>query len=725
MSNVNINVTSDPDPVVPQPQAMPPQAGQPGEALRVDASTMLPPHGQVRVWVAVVERGSAREIVRKTAVFINPNDNVDEFLREVFTKLAPLLDYCNHPAALTMTVNGRAMDASEPIRALLVNPLLVIEAPQPTFTQRGRESVTNRLDNVGAQLKVITDRMDYLTSLQKDTQSKLTAMDKVGVDSHFSVHARLSVMGAPTQTTAIVAPRDPNGQEIKYPVTWYLIMCSLLASCGGILFGYDVGIAGGVVSMQSFKQRFFQNILDKEAAVEASKAAGASGDKYCVYADDYLQLIVSSLFITAMVTAQLASYLNPRIGRKYVMLISGIAYIIGTFVLAGASSVFMLVLGRIFWGLSVGMASATVPLYISEMAPPNLRGTFNILFQVAITLGILAANLINFGFEKHPNGWRYSWGLGGIPAAMMTVGALILPNTPSSLLELGKLSEAHDVLRRVRGFSPFVDQEYNQLVDECKHAASINSSSGASWQNLLTRPLRCGLLVVTVIPFLQQLTGINIVMFYAPQLYIAAGVKDPLVQTLLGSAVMVCGTFVSLYLVDRVGRRALFIEGGLQMIIALILMAIMWGADIAVSYGGLAVFFTCVFTSGFSWSWGPVAWLVPTEVLPVELRSTGMAICTTVNYLFTAVIGQAALSMLCSMRFGVFLFFAFWIVIAVVYTWLFLPETKGVPLEKIMDSIHEHWFWGSYTPAQAHHHQMTSQGNLNKDNAPVGFAPLH
>lgn len=718
MTDINVNVNVPP----------PPQAGVAPDQVQVhvDAATNPAPPGQVRVWVAVFERGFGHEIVRKTAIFINPNDTVDEFLREVFVKLSPLLDYCHHPAALSLAVSGRAMDPAESIRPLLVNPLFVVEAPTPTFTQRGRLTVGSKMDDVAAQIKSMSDRVESIQSIQKETQRKLDTLNeldrKVGVESHHSVRARFSVVGAPSQISAIVGPRDAQGNAVKFPVTWYVVMCSLSASAGGLLFGYDIGITGGVTSMRPFKLLFFPGIAARDDEIkrikELHEAEGTTPDeeavanaRYCVYDDQILQLFVSSLFITGMFSSLASSFIQARWGRRITMLIAGLWFLFGTILLTTAQVTPLLVIGRICWGVGVGMANSTVPLYLSEMAPAHLRGALNILFQLATTIGILLAQFINLGVQNMESGFRWSLGLSAIPGSILTLGAILLPNTPSSLLELGHLSQAHDVLRKIRGNHPRVDEEYNQLVDECKRSAALSNSRG--WQKLFTPAFRCSLLVVVMLPFLQQVVGINSIMFYSNQLFESAGINDPLTQTVIVGLVNVCSTFVSIYAVDKIGRRKLLIEGAVQMCISLVLMSIMWGTGAASSGSGgkWAVFFTSIYIAGFAWSWGPVAWLVPTEIMPLEMRSAGMSIATTVNFLFTSIIGQAFLTMLCNMKYGIFLFFGAFCVIAIIYTMLFVPETQGIQLEQIMDAVHNHWFWGSYTPAS---HINTEQQSSEK-----------
>lgn len=209
-----------------------------------------------------------------------------------------------------------------------------------------------------------------------------------------------------------------------------------------------------------------------------------------------------------------------------------------------------------------------------------------------------------------------------------------------------------------------------------------------------------------MIPFFQQLTGINVINFYAPVLFKTLGFGDEasLMSAVITGLVNVVATVVSLAAVDRFGRRALFLEGGAQMVISQIMVGILIGVKFGTSGtgsvdGGTANFILaliCIYVAAFAWSWGPLGWLVPSEVCPLEIRSAGQAINVAVNMFWTFIIGQFFLSMLCHMKFGLFFFFAAWVVIMTVFVYYFVPETKNVPIEEILQVWRAHWFWGKY-----------------------------
>lgn len=207
-----------------------------------------------------------------------------------------------------------------------------------------------------------------------------------------------------------------------------------------------------------------------------------------------------------------------------------------------------------------------MPLYLSETAPYKYRGALNIGFQLSITIGILVANILNYFFAKIKGGWGWRLSLGGavVPALIITIGSLVLPDTPNSLIERGQHDEAKKKLKRIRGVEE-VEEEFNDLVV----ASDTSKQVEHPWRNLLQRKYRPHLSMAILIPFFQQFTGINVIMFYAPVLFntIGFGADASLMSAVITGGVNVIATGVSIYGVDKWGRRFLFLEGGIQMLI--------------------------------------------------------------------------------------------------------------------------------------------------------------
>ncbi|XP_031106997.1 sugar carrier protein A-like [Ipomoea triloba] len=480
-----------------------------------------------------------------------------------------------------------------------------------------------------------------------------------------------------------------RAKEYQGRVTPYVIIACLVAAVGGSLFGYDIGVSGGVTSMDEFLERFFRPVYEKKKH--------AHEDNYCKYDSQSLSAFTSSLYLAGLVTSLAASRITRSRGRRMSIICGGISFLVGAALNASAVNLVMLLLGRIMLGIGIGFGNQAVPLYLSEMAPAHIRGALNMLFQLATTLGIFTANMINYGTSKlHPWGWRLSLGLAALPALLMTVGGILLPETPNSLIEQGKREKGRGVLQKIRG-TENVDAEYEDMIEASDLARSIHHP----FRNILQRRNRPQLIMAIFMPTFQILTGINIILFYAPVLFQSMGFKGTaaLYSSALTGAVLVSSTVVSMAAVDSWGRRVLLISGGIQMIIcqviAAIILGLKFGDDKVLSkgYSILVVAVICLFVAAFGWSWGPLGWTVPSEIFPLETRSAGQSITVAVNLFFTFAIAQSFLSLLCALKFGIFLLFAGFITIMTIFVYLFLPETKGVPIEEMMQLWQKHWFW--------------------------------
>ncbi|KAL3502286.1 hypothetical protein ACH5RR_036735 [Cinchona calisaya] len=501
-----------------------------------------------------------------------------------------------------------------------------------------------------------------------------------------------------------------NAGNYEGKVTSFVIIACLVAATGGLLFGYDIGISGGVTSMDEFLIKFFPEVYEKE------KNRSGSGSNYCKFDSEILTLFTSSLYLAALVASFFASATTKALGRKVSMTIGGLVFLAGAVINGAAVNVAMLIIGRLLLGVGIGYANQSVPVYLSEMAPAQIRGALNIGFQMAITIGILVANLVNYGTSHMKmNGWRVSLGLAVVPAIIMTIGSLFLPDTPNSLIERGQKEEAREMLQKIRGTNN-VDAEYNDLVEASEASIRVQQP----WKDILEPKHRPHLVIVTLIPFFQQLTGINVIMFYAPVLFKTLGFGDDasLMSAVVTGVVNVCATLVSILTVDKFGRRALFLEGGIQMIISQFtlgaVIASVFGASgegtFTKSQGNFALFLICVYVAAFAWSWGPLGWLVPSEIFPLEIRSAGQSINVSVNMLCTFFIGQLFLNMLCHLKFGLFFFFGSFVILMTFFVYFFLPETKNVPIEEMNRVWKAHWFWGKFIPDDAvglGHHQKS------------------
>ncbi|AED93146.1 monosaccharide transporter [Arabidopsis thaliana] len=489
-----------------------------------------------------------------------------------------------------------------------------------------------------------------------------------------------------------------HGGDYEGRVTAFVMITCIVAAMGGLLFGYDIGISGGVISMEDFLTKFFPDVLRQMQNKRGRET------EYCKYDNELLTLFTSSLYLAALFASFLASTITRLFGRKVSMVIGSLAFLSGALLNGLAINLEMLIIGRLFLGVGVGFANQSVPLYLSEMAPAKIRGALNIGFQLAITIGILAANIVNYVTPKLQNGigWRLSLGLAGVPAVMMLVGCFFLPDTPNSILERGNKEKAKEMLQKIRGTME-VEHEFNELCNACEAAKKVKHP----WTNIMQARYRPQLTFCTFIPFFQQLTGINVIMFYAPVLFktIGFGNDASLISAVITGLVNVLSTIVSIYSVDKFGRRALFLQGGFQMIVTQIAVGSMIGWKFGFNGEGnlsgvdadIILALICLYVAGFAWSWGPLGWLVPSEICPLEIRSAGQSLNVSVNMFFTFFIGQFFLTMLCHMKFGLFYFFAGMVLIMTIFIYFLLPETKGVPIEEMGKVWKEHRYWGKYS----------------------------
>eukprot|EP01018_Ginkgo_biloba_P039681 Gb_40051 [translate_table: standard] len=616
-----------------------------------------------------------------------------------------------------------------------------------------------------------------------------------------------------------------RAQQYQGRVTAYVVLACMVAAIGGALFGYDIGISDngslqnsmvaatkswaeyknvtihpplqssekcrGVTSMNSFLKKFFPEVYHR-------KKYESDDSDYCKYDNQGLAAFTSSLYIAGLIASLFASIVTRRYGRKISIICGGLCFIVGAALNASAANLIMLILGRVMLGVGIGFGNQAVPLYLSELAPAKVRGGLNMMFQLATTLGILTANLINYGTEKiNSYGWRISLGLAALPGFLMMVGGIFLPETPNSLIERGRMEEGRAVLEKTRG-TKYVDAEFADLVDASELAKAIKHP----FRNTLQRRNLPQLVMAICMPAFQILTGINSILFYVPVLFqsLGFGGDASLYSSIMTGAVLVGATLVSIFIVDRWGRRVLLLGGGIQMIICMITCleakicnlecsllgeiyqisvcpslasSYAWmqksllikfkceskinainnavsmiapkqpgdvsmaelrsretscrhlGAEVAVGiilafkFGGdkelskgfsvLLVIFICLFVAAFGWSWGPLGWTVPSEIFPLETRSAGQGITVSVNLFFTFAIAQSFLTLLCKLKYGIFLFFAGWIFIMTTFVYFFLPETKGVPIEEMAIVWQKHWFWKNIV---AHIDELDTEGKF-------------
>uniref|UniRef100_A0A0D6QS57 Major facilitator superfamily (MFS) profile domain-containing protein n=1 Tax=Araucaria cunninghamii TaxID=56994 RepID=A0A0D6QS57_ARACU len=488
----------------------------------------------------------------------------------------------------------------------------------------------------------------------------------------------------------VVEISKPAKNKYKAKVTPFVLGTCIVAATGGLVFGYDNGVSGGVTSMDPFLRKFFPDIYRKMHNAKDETNA------YCKFDSQVLTSFTSSLQLAGLIATLFASTVTRGYGRKPSILVGGATFLTGAALNGAAANLVMLILGRVMLGIGIGFTNQAVPLYLSEMAPAHIRGAFNIGFQFCVGVGVFCASLTNYGTGKKEWGWRLSLSLAGIPAAILLLGCVWLPETPNSLMETQGPEKARAMLVKIRGTSD-VEQELDDLIQARQQTVKH------PFRSIMQRKYRHHLVMAVFIPMFQQLTGINAIGFYSPVIFRTIGFKSngALLSAVFTAFVGSSATVVSMATVDKYGRRFLFLQGGLQMLICQVLLGAILGSEFESSgegsmprgYAYLVVVLICVYVVGFAWSWGPLGWLVPSEIFPLEIRSAGQSITVAVNLLFTFAIAQAFLAMLCYFKFGIFLFFAGWVFLMTLFVYFFLPETKNVPLEEMHSLWKKHWFW--------------------------------
>ncbi|KAK7280151.1 hypothetical protein RJT34_25213 [Clitoria ternatea] len=505
-----------------------------------------------------------------------------------------------------------------------------------------------------------------------------------------------------------------SGGDFEAKITPIVIISCIMAATGGLMFGYDVGVSGGVTSMPAFLKKFFPEVYRR--TVEKKELES----NYCKYDNEKLQLFTSCLYIAGLTATLFASYSTRRVGRRVTMMIAGFIFISGVVFNAAAQNLPMLILGRILLGSGIGFANQAVPVFLSEIAPSRIRGALNILFQLNVTLGILFANLVNYVTNKIKGGWgwRVSLGMGGLPALLLTLGAFLVVDTPNSLIERGHLEEGKSVLRKIRGINN-IEAEFFDLVEASRVAKQVKYP----FRNILKPTNRPQLVISIALQIFQQFTGINAIMFYAPVLFNTLGFKNDvsLYSAVIIGAVNCLSTLVSIYSVDRLGRRVLLLQAGFQMVLSQFVITIVIGMkvkdhyeDFSRGFAVLVVVMVCIFVSAFAWSWGPLSWLIPSEIFPLETRSAGQSVAVCVNLLFTFIIAQGFLSMMCLFKFGIFLFFSGWVLIMSTFVLFLVPETKNVPIEEMTERVwKQHWLWKRFLEDEGVKEEKIDTGSGN------------
>jgi MFS transporter, SP family, galactose:H+ symporter len=439
-------------------------------------------------------------------------------------------------------------------------------------------------------------------------------------------------------------------------------LITAVAALGGLLFGYDTGV---ISSALLFIRTEFH-----------LTAAGQS-------------LVASIVLAGAVVGALLAGGLSDHFGRRLVILGTALVFVVGAVVSAFAGSVAVLIAGRLLIGVAIGTASMLTPLYLAEIAPTASRGAVTSLNQLCITLGILVSYLVGYALAAAPDGWRWMLGLGAVPGLILAVGMVALPESPRWLAGHGRIGDAEIVLRRLRARDTEVAEELAALRTDLRR----EGGKLAPWSALLAPRLRPMLVVGLGLAMFQQITGINTVIYFAPQIFQAAGLSSASVSILATAGVGLVNvllTLVSIRLIDRLGRRSLLLWSLGGMAASLVVLAAGFALGAGGALGWITVLSLAAYVAFFAVGLGPVFWSLIAEIFPLAVRGRAMSVATIANWGFNFLVTVTFLELidLCG-RAGTFLVYGVLTLAAIAFTWRFVPETKGRSLEEIEDALQE------------------------------------
>lgn len=461
-----------------------------------------------------------------------------------------------------------------------------------------------------------------------------------------------------------------------------VIIIATIAATGGLLFGFDTGVISGAIP-------FFQ------------KAFGIG--------DNWIEIITTAGLAGAVLGAMFSGRIADVIGRKKVILASAVIFAIGAIWSGAAPNALMLVFARLFLGIAIGVSSFAVPLYIAEISPTKSRGTLVSMFQLLITIGIMVSYLsdsifaVPDGDPAYTSCWRPMFYVGVIPAIIMLTGMIFLPETPRWLISKGHEDKCREVLEKVE--EPELVEE---VISKMKADLEADKANKVTWSLIFKKWLRVPLFIAVGIMFVQQFTGINTIIYYSPKIFLMSGFADAKAAVWASVSVGVVNvafTILSLFMIDKLGRRKLYFIGLTGLVVALIAMGTCFAfqATLGESIKWVTISLVWVYIAFFAISLGPLGWLIISEVFPLSVRGIGSSIGALSNWLFNGIVAFTFFKIVKGLTLpdssiilkgedlgnpaGAFFLYALVGILGIIWGYFYIPETKNVTLEK----IEEHW----------------------------------
>lgn len=447
--------------------------------------------------------------------------------------------------------------------------------------------------------------------------------------------------------------------DAKAAAQRFVYLATAISALGGMLFGYDIGVISGAIL-------FIKKDFSLSAGME--------------------EIVVSSVLLGSLVGAAVGGILADRFGRRKLLMVTAFVFGLGAIAAASAPDTAWLIAARIVAGAAIGIASFVAPLYISEIAPVDIRGKLVSINQLALTSGIVASYLIDYVFAD-TQAWRWMFAMAVIPAAAFGFGLIFIPDSPRWLVSHRHAAQAHAALTRIRA-----PEEVEDELGRIQHSVGQQQ---ANWSELLSPKLRSAMIVGVGLAIAQQITGINTVIYYAPTIFKLAGLSSASVAILASVGVGIVNvvlTVAAMQLIDRVGRRPLLLVSLAGMALSLFVLGLAFALPQASgNLGWIAVSSLMVYVGSFAIGLGPVFWLVLSEIYPLRIRGRAMSIGTAANWSVNLIIALTFLTLTQVLGNAA----TFWLYgIVSIGAWLFafflVPETKG----KTLEEIEAHWRTG-------------------------------
>jgi SP family arabinose:H+ symporter-like MFS transporter len=438
----------------------------------------------------------------------------------------------------------------------------------------------------------------------------------------------------------------------------FVYQCTFVAAVGGLLFGYDTAVVAGAIG-------FIQEKYNLSAAMTG--------------------WVASCALVGCMVGAMIAGVMSDKLGRKKVLMISGIAFAVSSLGIMLPLDLSWFIVFRFIGGIGIGIASMLAPMYISEIAPANIRGRLISIYQLGIVTGILLIYFVNAyiaGIYDNAwnveQGWRWMFGSGLIPSIIFILLLFVVPESPRWLAQENRWKEAEDILAKVNG------EEGGKM--ELQSIRTSLDEKPVPFMQLLKPGLRTALIIGVILSILSQVTGINVIMYYAPEIFKSTGdgSSSALLQTILVGGINLLMTIVAIKYVDQLGRKKLLLIGAAGMAICLALIGYAFYSDSVEGYGVLIGIL--LYISFFAISLGPLTFVVVAEIFPTHIRGRAMSVAIFFLWLSVYIVSQTFPMLL----EGIGSAWTFWIymimsVIAFLFVLKFIPETKGKSLEEIQE----------------------------------------